>query len=99
MRIATTRHSLRPPHWSFARPVRTVAGMRCSPAIVALIVVAAGVGATSGVSAAARVRNCGDLAHSGAGNYNVTSRGVSCKYARGFARDLPSEDYATIAHF
>jgi hypothetical protein len=39
-------------------------------------------------AASVRVHDCGDIAHTGAGSYNVTSRVVSCRSARSFARPL-----------
>jgi hypothetical protein len=45
------------------------------------------------VTAAAAIHECGDIARSGAGNYNVTSRVVSCRYARQFVRSAPGRCY------
>ncbi len=36
--------------------------------------------------ASAGVRSCGDIAKNGSGIFNVTSRGVTCKHARSFAK-------------
>jgi hypothetical protein len=66
-----------------------------SVATVAGVVAAIGVGPAG----AAPVRDCGDIAHTGAGNYNVTSRVVSCQYARRFVRAAPARCYGSKCHF
>jgi hypothetical protein len=48
---------------------------------------------------ASTVRECGDLVSSGAGSYNVTTRHVSCHYARRFVRHAPGRCYSGTCRY